>query len=240
MRIASKQRAEPRPHSENNREGKCEMSQRKRTTLPVKITALFLASISLVYFSENHGVRAGRDICREKYADQQSSIRLRVSASKQVYRVGEPVEISVLLENISPDRGYLVGRVIYGGDLPTPLHYVNFALSDNRGKPLRVFDGASVQDPIERYGPDGKLISEKQATMAELTAKEYIQLGPGSVYGFRTRLYKPGTTPGHYRLSASYHEVEALERTAAELRILLIPIWTEPLISNTVDITVTR
>lgn len=213
------------------------MNQNKQKKRLVKKTAFFVASVLVMYFSDGHGVRAGG---REKNPNQQSQIRLVIVTSKPLYRVGEPVEISVLLENTSSDQGYYVGRVIYEGDLNTPLHYVNFAISDNRGRPLRVFDGASVQDPIEMYGPDRKPISQKPATMAELTSREYIQLGPGSVYGFRTRLYKPGSTPGHYRLSASYHEVEALKRTAAELRTLLIPIWTEPLISNTVEITVTR
>jgi hypothetical protein len=210
---------------------------RNKTQRLVKVTALFLAGILVMYCSDGNGVRAGS---REKKANQQSQIRLVIVTSKQLYKVGEPIEISVLLENITSDQGYYVGRVIYEGDLNTPLHYVEFALSDNRGKPLRIFDGASVPNPIDTYGPDRKPISQKPANIAELTPREYIQLGPGSVYGFRTRLYKPGSTPGRYKLSASYHEVEALERTAAELRILPIAIWTEPLTSNTVELVVTR
>lgn len=179
-------------------------------------------------------------IIQDKHATQQSPIRLLVSTSKRVYRVGEPVEVTVLLENTSSDRQYFVGRAIYEGDIPTALHYVDVALFDSRGRLSPFFDGASVQDPMERFGPDGKMLPKKTSPMAELTTLEYVLLQPGSVYGFRTRLYGPSSKSGHFKLSASYHELEALKRTAVELQGLAAPIWTEALISNVVEIAVVR
>ena len=224
----------------NPLKGADDMKKRKQAKSQVRFAALVVAAILALYTNVNDtlGTAFATSALQNKQTNDGSAIRLIVRSSKLVYRVGDPVEVSVLLENLTEDKIYLVGRAIYQGDIPTPLHYVTFALSDERGRPLRVFDGASVQDPIEKYGPDRKLISEKPATMAELMTREYIQLGPGSVYGFQTKLYKPGSVPGRYSLSATYHESEGPVRTALELRALPFPIWTERITSNTIEIKV--
>lgn len=167
-----------------------------------------------------------------------SPIRLVLRTSKKFYRVGDAVAVTVLLENETPDKVYYVGRALFQGDIPTPFHYVNFALSDNTGKPISLFDGASVEDLVVRYGLDKKPIPPMRPTINELLIREYIQLSPRAVYGFRTELYKPGSKPGVYWLNATYYETEALNRARTELKDLPVPIWAQRLVSNTVKITV--
>ncbi len=216
------------------------MKTRKQGRSQVRFVALVVATVLALDTSVNDkfGIASASSVSQNKQTNHESALRLVVQSSKLVYRVGDPVEVSVLLENLTDDKIYLVGRAIYQGDIPTPLHYVTFELSDERGRLLRIFDGASVQNPIEKYGPDRKLISDRPATMTELMTSEYIQLGPGSVYGFRTKLYKPGSVPGRYKLTASYHELEGLIRTESELRALPFPIWTERVTSKSVEIKV--
>jgi hypothetical protein len=207
--------------------------------IPIVMALAIMTSIALNDLVR-HGIVKSAFAGTTQVESPDTAIRLVVLNTKSVYRVGDAVEVILLLENASRDRTYFVGKTIYTGDIETPLHYLDFALTDQQGRPVRLFDGASVEDPTIRFGPDRKPISSERPTMAELVTKEYVQIGPGSVYGVRARFYKPAAKSGNYRLSATYHETEASKRSPSEIQALPFPVWTKSISSNTVEITVVR
>lgn len=169
---------------------------------------------------------------------RQSPIRLVLQTSKEVYRVGEPVKTTVFLENISPDSSYYVGRYIDGVVITPPFHDIEFTLIDDKGKQVLLPRGAADDNPTRVYGVDGRPMPLPRQTIIEKLTGAYVQLDPRAIHGFRREIDEPTLRPSRYRLHATYRETEALRWTEAERKALSIPVWTQPLVSNTVTITV--
>lgn len=169
---------------------------------------------------------------------RQSPIRLALQTSKEVYRVGEPPKTTVFLENMSADSSYYVGRYIDGVVITPPFHDIEFTLTDDKGKQVLLPRGAADDNPTRVYGVDGRPMPLPRQTITEKLTGEYVQLGPGAIYGFRREIDEPTLRPGRYRLHATYRETEALRWTEAERKTLPIPVWTQPVVSNTVRITI--
>jgi hypothetical protein len=104
-------------------------------------------------------------------------------------------------------------------------HYVELQIIDRKGSEAPIGRGAATS------------IWKPGTTVSEKLAQEYVQLRPGMIFGQKdagniTR------QPGQYRLTATYREIEAFNWTEAERQVLSVPIWTQPLISNTVKVAV--
>lgn len=155
-----------------------------------------------------------------------SPIRLVLQTSKRRYRVGESVEVLGYLENRG-ETPYYVGNTILGFFGTSELHEIKLSILDAKNKEILIGGGGGSW--IWKYG----------TTINEKLARTYTQLRPGAIFGVKEHI--PVTLrPGQYRLTATYREIEALSWTEAERRALSIPVWTQPLVSNTVIITVVR
>lgn len=175
-----------------------------------------------------------------KIGSRQSPIRLVLQKRKEVYRVREPIKITIFLENMSQDSSYYVGRYIDGAVMTPPFHDIEFMLTDVKGNRVSLPRGAADDNPMRVYGIDGKPILQARQSITEKLAREYVQLFPRAIYGFRKELAELELKPGHYRLRAIYRETEAASWTEAERKGLSVSIWTQPLISNTIVLTVAR
>lgn len=193
-------------------------------------TLLFVCALGsyfvTAYAGEPLPVRALQRPVNKQRSDR-SALRLVLETPKAKYRVGEPLVITFYLENVSQDDHYYIGTDISDLTTGSPFHYIDLSIIDEKGIKLLLPRSAS-----DSAGEPSR------PTAAEKLAREYVQLRPGAIYGFRTEVLEPHLKAGRYRLNATYYETEALSWTEAERKSLSIPVWMQPLISNTVTITV--
>ena len=156
---------------------------------------------------------------------EKDPIRLVLQTSKKTYRVGDPIIITTYLENVS-DKTYLVGSYLNEFDLFTQFQVVELKVVNERNRPLK--RSQLFLDPFP---------SELNKSMAEKLSKNYVALRPRMTHGFKVsgNVLRPA---GRYRYTAIYRELQAPRWTEAERNALPIPIWMQPLVSNTVTITV--
>lgn len=154
-----------------------------------------------------------------------SLLHLFLRTSRKVYRVGSPIEVSSYIENQSENTSYYIGRDISEFFGSNWIHYIELRVKDEKGgEPLI---GRGVSDGMWEPG----------TTIKEKLAQSYILLYPGTFYGIKARMELP-LTPGKYRLTATYHEVDASSWSEAERKLLTTSVWTKQLRSNTVTITI--
>jgi hypothetical protein len=147
-----------------------------------------------------------------------------LAVSKKRIRVGEPVELVGYLENRG-ETPYYVGNALAGFFGTTGLHELQ----------LRIFDARNREVWIGRGG--GNWIWKYGTTTKEKLGEAYTRLQPGTIFGVKGRI-PISLHAGQYRLTATYNEIEALSWTEVERRELSIPVWTQPLVSNTLTITI--
>jgi hypothetical protein len=172
-------------------------------------------------------------------------VRLRLQTKRTTYRVDEPIEFNVYLENVSNDRSYYVGRDIDGiSNLTLEFHAIRLTMIDGRGRRVRLLQGASVSDEQIVF-VNGKPAPSRSPTVAEILAKEYVILAPGVFYGFRHEIleaYENGRyrnlRAGRYRIQATYQETEALSWPESERESQKVLVWEQPLASNVVEVNV--
>ena len=161
-------------------------------------------------------------------ADKSPAIRLVLQTSKAVYQVGEPIDITSYLENVSGPyefRFYYVGRVDPFFLDSNWLHFIELSIRDWNGREF----------PIGRGTGDG--FWHEGTTIEQKLARAYVELGSGSIYGGKMRL-EWKLKPGRYKLQTVYREFEALRWSKAERDTLKVPVWTDTLRSKTVTIKV--
>jgi len=151
-------------------------------------------------------------------------IRLVLETSKTTYRIDEPVEVLAYLENLV-ERSFYVGNALGGFWGTSELHEIRLTIYDDKNKEVRIGRGG------------GSWVWKPGTTIEEKLALAYTQLRPGTVFGQKERV-PIALRPGRYRLTAVYREMEALSWTEAERRRSSIPVWTQPLTSNTIEIDV--
>jgi len=183
----------------------------------------FLILLAFNFVSAIAGAQTQRKTSRRSDV-MQAPIRLVLQASKKTVRAGEPVEVIAYLENVSPDKFFYVGNELGNLLIIMPYHYIELSIKDDRNKDVAIGRSAAAQ----------ALTNE---TAAEKLARAYTKLSPGIIHGVKNSdsIVLP---LGQYRLTAYYREVEALRWTEDERRTLPIQVWTQPLVSNTIAITV--
>jgi hypothetical protein len=208
----------------------------------LRVTALILLTALVPVYRLSYGQQQA-----SLSHSEQPPIRLRIQTNKRIYRVDEPIELSVYLENVSQDRSYYVGRDIDGiHDLTHEFHAVRLTIVDMRGRKVQLPQGASVSDELIYFDVNGKAVPPHRPTVAEKLAKEYVRLPPQAFLGFRREIfeayengrYRNYFRAGHYRFQVTYQEIEALSWTEAEKKSLETPVWEQPLTSNIVEISV--
>jgi hypothetical protein len=153
-----------------------------------------------------------------------SAVQLRLETSKGRYLVGEPLVITAYLENTG-QYPYYVGNTFAGLFGRSSNHYIEVRIFDERGKEIQIGRGA------------GDWIWKRGTSVAEKLAQAYVYLQAGNIHGIKERL-EWEFQPGRYRLTATYRELEALTWTEEERKALIRPVWTQPLTSNTVTISI--
>ncbi len=153
-----------------------------------------------------------------------TAIRLVLKTSKRIHRAREPIGIVAYLENVS-DKPYYVGNDLGKFFITESFHYIELQIIDRKGREAPLGRGAATS------------IWKPGTTVSEKLEQEYVQLRPRMIFGQKDA-GNITLLPGQYRLTATYHEAEALSWTEAERQALTMPVWTQPLISNTVTITV--
>ena len=153
-------------------------------------------------------------------------VRLVLQVSKKRIRVGETIEFTAYLENASA-REYYVGNGFVGLLAKTGLHDIELKVVDNKSKEVE----------IGRMG--GSWIWKHGTSMTDKLSKAYVILRVGAIHGLKQRLSLP-LTAGQYHLTATYREEEALQWAEKDREVLEIPVWTKPLVSNMITITVVR
>jgi hypothetical protein len=167
-------------------------------------------------------VTAARSVLDSKPADQ-SPMRLTLETTKPVYRVGEAIHLTGYLENTSDDRTFYVGRELGGFCSVVSFHYIELLITNQDNRRIQIANSA------------GAAAWKEGTTQPEKIQQEYIPLGPKNIYGQKDTC-EINLKKGHYRMQAVYHEIEAAGWKVAEK--LDFPVWTKPLYSNTVTITV--
>lgn len=210
------------------------------TRSQVQVDKLLLICVCILSFTPNYGL--GRSVLRPHNSNsaqrnvKQLQVRLVLQTSRAVYRIGEPIETVVYLENISSDSSYYVGRRIDGVVIPPSFHGIEFTLSDDTGKKILLPRGAADSSPTTIYGINGKQMPPARQTIIEKLMHEYVLLGPRAIYGFRREIGEPTLKPGRYHLRAAYYEAEALSWTEDERKGLPFPVVMQTLTSNAVTI----
>ena len=156
----------------------------------------------------------------------QSPIRLILQTPRKNWRANEPIEVLAYLENVSQNKFFYVGRELGSLFSIDPYHYIELSIKDARNRDAPIGRTASAQ------------VFTKES-ITERLARAYIILDPGNIYGLKDSI-DTTLSPGRYRLTAVYREVEALRWSEEERKALKIPVWTERLVSNTITITVIR
>jgi len=160
----------------------------------------------------------------EKKSTVQKPIRLILQIPRKSWRAGEPIEVMAYLENVSQDKFFKVGRKLDSFFVVNNYHDIQLSIKDSRNREVPMFRmGQSRSLPLD--------------PIKQRLVDNYINLDPGNIYGLRESFELP---PGRYRLTANYRELDASHWTEEERIALPIPVWTKPLVSNTITITVTR
>lgn len=158
---------------------------------------------------------------------QSTDVHLVLETTRVKYRYGEPIEVTAFLENSSPNKTYYVGRHLSSLFSTSPTNYIELKVYDSRGKEI----------PFKRLASDRIVVEvEGQPAKPYDLGQDYIELAPGSIYGTRQRL-KLQLKLGAYELRATYHELRAASRRT-DNESLIIPIWTQTLLSNVTKISV--
>lgn len=158
----------------------------------------------------------------DKRGDVSSPIRLVLQTSKGRYQADEAIEIIAYLENVT-DKSYYVGNILVGFWGSAGLHDIRLTIIDENGREVVIGRGA------------GTWIWKSGTTISEKLARAYVELRPKMIHGVKESISLP---PGLNRLTATYREIEAQSWTEEERNALMIPVWIQPLVSNTVTITV--
>ncbi len=166
-----------------------------------------------------------------------SSLVIELATDKKVYKVGEPIMITVTLRNASRDEGFWVGKsssiTRWPGAFMLDVYDV-----DGKRLPDRIPFAHSVPSP-------------KDVDLVEMILKTRTLFGPGDFLGFTRTLERCGYTirePGRYRLQANYgdhglsdiadaNQIEAAKKHD-EGWILKIPLWSGEIESSSVWIRV--
>ena len=156
--------------------------------------------------------------------NHEPEIRLILQVSKKIYKVGDPIEITVYLENTS-NHSYYVGNNLAGFSTISSLHYIALTTIDANNKEVSEGRGAATS------------VWDAGTTVIDKLFKSYTQLRPMTIFGVK-EMGHIMLSPGQYKIKAAYHEVEALSWSEVERSALQIPVWTQPLTSNTVTIQV--
>ncbi len=151
-----------------------------------------------------------------------SPIRLVLQTSKENYRASEPITFTAYLENLS-DRSYYVGNTLVSFWGSVGLHDLRLKIVNKSGKEIVIGRGA------------GDWIWKPGTTTTEKLAQAYVELKPKTIHGLTD---STSLSPGQYRLTAVYREIEALSWTEAERKALPVAVWTQPIVSNTVNLRV--
>lgn len=154
----------------------------------------------------------------------QYPIRLVLRTAKIRWRYGDQNEVTAYLENLS-DKPYYIGNEFFGFGIISSFHFIELKITDERSSEI---NGSRMS--ITQLWKAGTTVTEK-------IEQEYIKLGRGMIHGLSVR-GNWELPPGQYRLTAIYHEVEAVNWTEQEKSALPFPVWTQPLTSNTVFIIV--
>ncbi len=188
-----------------------------RTKLTIRLVK---ALITLVALTPN--VATGVTTPTDATTSIPPAIRLVLRVSKGTYRVGDPIEILAYLQNTS-DRTYYVGNELLGLSTISSLHYMLVTTEDASGEVVKPALSAATST------------WEANTTIKDKLSQAYTQLRPNTLFGASER-GNVALLPGRYRLRAEYREIEALRWSDSERRALLIPVWTQQLVSNTVTI----
>jgi hypothetical protein len=201
------------------------LTDRRTHTIQLSVLSPLLAVIlSLIYSLQT--VSPAQHL-RDQVSDRPvSEVRLVLETSRRTYRAHALVGIVAYLENASRQPYYVGNRL---GNLLTilPYHYIELRIKDHYGNEVWVGRGAEAGVEITGQTPENKI------------TEDYTLLRPGGIHGVR-QVLQLKLRPGRYQLQANYHEFEALRWTEAERSKLPAPVWTIPIISNTVSIIVTR
>ncbi|MGH9903986.1 MAG: hypothetical protein ACRD8U_00215 [Pyrinomonadaceae bacterium] len=129
------------------------------------------------------------------------------------------MRVDTYLENVS-DQSYYVGNTIVSFWGSVGLHDLQLNITNENGE-VMIGRGA------------GNWIWKPGTTTTEKLAQAYLELKPKTIHGLTD---STTLSVGRYRLMATYREIEATSWPEAERSALKIPVWTQPLISNTVTV----
>jgi len=181
--------------------------------------------LAIEFFAESATAQKSREAEGKKNAVQ-TPIRLTIQIPRKTWRVREPIEVMAYLENVSQGKYFYVGRELFSLISIDPYHYIEISIKDEKNRDA----------PIGRMASAGYGTNE---SITEILARAYIQLNPGNIYGLKDLIY-PRLSPGRYRLTTIYREVQALYWPEEKRKALPVPVWTERLVSNTITINVIR
>lgn len=153
-------------------------------------------------------------------------INLVLKTDKLNYRIGEPIILTAYLVN-SSNTNYFVGKTFMGFLGTLGLHDITLEVFDKRGNKVS----------INRHG--GNWIWKPDATLSDKLEQSYLLLEPNNIHGITDEL-NLNLKSGQYELQVFYREKEALRWTKNELQSLSYLIWTQPLHSNMITISIGR
>lgn len=152
------------------------------------------------------------------------AICLVLQIPHRTFRDGQPIDALAFLENVS-DKPFYVGIRTAGFFGSVGLHDISLTITDDQNREVQIGHGA------------GDWIWKPNTSVREKLEQAYTSLAPRMIHGIKDRLTLR-LRPGHYRFTATYREIEALRWTEADRSSLPVPVWTQPLTSNTIRITV--
>lgn len=181
--------------------------------------------LAVGYMQAPQGIHALQSAANENKVSS-TPVRLVLQTPKTTYRAGEPIELIAYLENVG-DSPYYVGNTFAGLLGSLGLHDMRLEITDKRHR----------EAVIGRGG--GSWLWKQQTSVADKLAQAYVRLSAGGVHGLKERV-SLSLKAGRYTFRVIYREEEALRWTEAERAALAVPVWTEPLVSNDVGITIIR
>ena len=191
----------------------------KETHMINKILGLILIVLILSLHGTHSQIKEGKH--------PSTDIRLILQTSKKSYRVGEPIEVTVFLENGSKYNSYYVGRDITSLFTTNPVSFIELLIYNKSGKEVSV----------TRAAADSIVVRDENEISLSPQKQDYIELPPGTIYGTWKKL-ELNLRPGIYKFHARYRQIQDPSQKANNS--LQIPIWTQTLTSNSVSIRVIR
>jgi hypothetical protein len=156
---------------------------------------------------------------------ERSPIHLVLLLENSRLQTGKSVKITVYLENVSRNT-YYIGNMLLGLRTLAPFYYIELIITDEKNREIpQAFTSITALSP--------------KISIAEKISRAYVSLGPGMIHGLKVSSLSD-LRPGHYKLTAIYREVEAIDWPELEKKSLPYPVWTKPLVSNTVSISVVQ